>query len=213
MFYLTEATTLKPDLAAKAAKTYIFCKDDDMFPAETVNVMLQCKSAEIIKMPDMEPVSFAFFIGKMVGENKNTEFTATFSDSSLNALIKSISKSQAKPAARKRKAAPKAKQEKTPETEPKQDAVPFSGAMNMPESEPENTTTTKTAVPDAFVKILKECKVQTKYHKSVFKAVQDAGEVLSYEMRLRMNIPNNPDTPSIYEKTKDRFTELKKISG
>ena len=62
-----------------------------------------------------------------------------------------------------------------------------------------------------FEEILKECGVKKEEMAGVRQAVLDAGEEISYEMRLRINVPGAARPAEIYERTRSRFKELKAL--
>ena len=232
MVLVIQPSLIKDSIPEGYDKIIVLYSDTDTFKAPVVKAMLETKNLIMQQIPNKaDDIVLAYTIGAIAGENGGaSNLTALIagekakkSIAALGISTTPVSVKPRKPAAKKtatqtaKKSEPQtAKKQETVKEEVKPAAEPKTRKPASHKTRAAKAPVEKADFPmpapvddKSFDDILKECGVPMKYKKQIRQAVADAYEPISYEVRIRMNMPDNPDAQDIYEKTKGRFMELK----
>lgn len=214
MTIITDTKSLHNILNLKIpAKIQILCKENEAFPAEAVKTMLSLK-AEMVTIPENASYEFAF--GIMAGKLKPADTVVISDDPALTSSAAAFglqtevkqpkTRKMAKngtPTRKRRKPATKITEEEKPK-----DPVKFS----MPEPIEEEANGADRTVSPKFSALVRKLGVHAEDIPNVHMAVFHAAEYISYELQLRLRILDAEKAKTIYDQTKDRFSDLKALA-
>jgi len=237
MILISQASTLPEDIPARQYETiYILYSDKDVIPVGTAqSLMAQNSQVYFEQIPaKADDITLSLVIGRLVTEYPSAVILVS-SEKIKKAVVslgghveppkkkETASKKKVETSGTKRissgppkkvagsgtEEAGKEKEKTKRSTIAKQTKSAETGAAK-PAAAVKIGSVTRTRKPrDPFDKILHECGIESGYWKGIRAAVDAADEELSYEMRLRFNIPDAATVADIYEKSIARFKELK----
>ena len=191
----------------------ILAEQGDSFPAQVVEKIMKHKSCSIRFLPkDPGDIEIAFEIGKIIGSDKDAACILPEGDLKKT-LIKAGLKSSTQPKPRKRSADSAAKAPEKKASPVKEEEFPMpkpADGLKKEQTEPVKKPAKKRKSRSSFEKILEESGINASEADGIKKAVAASNEPISYELQLRFAYPGDPKAAEIFEKTKDRFDELKK---
>ena len=237
MILISQASTLPEDIPARQYETiYILYSDKDVIPVGTAqSLMAQNSQVYFEQIPaKADDITLSLVIGRLVTEYPSAVILVS-SEKIKKAVVSlggHVEPPKKKETASKKKTeasgtkkissgfAKKGAESSAEEAGKEKEKTKRSTAAKQTRSADVGGTKPAAAVitgkpvrtrkpRDPFGKILYECGVESEYWNGIRAAVEAADEELSYEMRLRFNIPDAAAVADIYEKSKARFKELK----
>lgn len=219
---------------ADYTSTVILASEKDSMPIEAAKAILKAKDVSFAQLPSKaDDTTTALILGKIIGTYGDFEdATVLVTGEKLKKALTAAGVKTSAPVKKKTAAAKSSKSKPAapaPSKESKDMQANAGEAMKpAPKRKAPSKMTAKQEISDNagpepkknagkkssekdFEVILKECGVKKEEMAGVRQAVLDAGEEISYEMRLRFNVPGATRPAEIYERTRSKFKELKAL--
>lgn len=210
MTHIIQSELLTDDHLKEAGRIIILAGQNSVFPAVIAAKIIGAKDRSIRFVSDPEdPIEIAFVLGQISAECKGTDkIDACIRDTGMLGKL-GISEWKIKRSsdpAKKKPGITQTRKKKAVSTQivkqSKEEEI-----MPPPVVEKPKRSRKKT---DSFLELIKECGVDPEMEGHIRNAVSKSDVALVYDMQLRFELPGDERAEIIYEKTKDRFDELKK---